>query len=180
MKYPKKCKPEKVVSTDKTRATLQQINVVKSSPLIDSPAMIATNGRAAIHIPVELDKNDEVGRIDPLVLKSGKIKDGKKNVEIKGTARNSFPDTTRIIPSNRAKVRVCINAEELYNWQLASGDEHVILDIFYPKEVIGLHSPRSNCVGAIMPCRTSTKVDGNAIPCEATTDIDYKREGVRA
>lgn len=69
MNIDRKYKPELLCSDDETRAVLMNLNVRKDGPHQGTPVMEATNGRAYVSVPVEVDDGDELGQVPQKVLK---------------------------------------------------------------------------------------------------------------
>jgi hypothetical protein len=166
----RKYKIEKCVSTDPSRANLQNICISRRHAM-------STNGRILAIVPVEVQEDDETGWLSPEALKHAR-KVSAKGLELVQIVLNGAqvlpdktimsrpegmnpPHTFRILRdahSNR-KYRIGINVSYLKDLADALGNEELILEIGDPNSAVlvrPIHS-EPGTVGLLMPIRLNEK-----------------------
>ena len=177
MKLPKTCRIERVASTDATRQAIQE-------PWLDVKAkvIVATNGRALVKLPVEIDETDTDGPITRTALAAAR-KVGAKNepASIVATAGaltcangvtekrpdvGKFPNWTQVMPRDPGKIRLSFNAVTLFDMATAMGCSDVVLEFndatspikvlpSYSKSAWSIPPASPEAVGVFMPIRLS-------------------------
>lgn len=163
MKLPSKAKLEKVCGKNDTRYYL-------NAPYLDvaKKRVVASNGKALVVHPVELDEGDTSGAVPLDAIKAARSKTGDGTVALAGDARaagiafprpdhSHYPDVDKVIPTKldtpptvRLDVRLLLDLAEAIG-------EGSILSLWVGKDgdAVRVEAARggSGAFGVILPCR---------------------------
>ena len=184
MKLPKNCLIERVTLTDETRPIL-------AHPYLDveRKTLVATDGRALVALPVEIDPGDTSGpiTIDALAAARKVGRKGELATILAGTGQKltnqatyprandiNYPNWTQVMPRNPGKIRIVFNAHLLFDITKAMGCTDVILefdDATSPIKVTPGNSKScwpispscSGAVGVLMPIQLSEPAADSAL-----------------
>lgn len=168
MKIPKKYRPELIVSQDKTRPVLNNVEIRE---IEGQPMAVATDGRKLVAVPVEAEKS-EYGQLPPTALKFARqamaskkqdhvvLEVSEKTVTFENgwsmprQEQHDFPSLREILEKKPVKLRISFNAEFLAQMAKAFGTDNVILE-FPEREMdpITVKSPHDKAFGVLMPVR---------------------------
>lgn len=170
MQVPKKCLVEAVVSTDKTRTTLQNV-------FFTGEELVAVDGRMLAVVPALPENGDTPGYVTPQAIREARkckplqslsldtrqtLPDGRSFPRPTADDVGQFPNWKQVVPDKATpwKVTVGLNAERLATLQRAMGCEAVTLHIQDELSPI-LVTPAGNTIpepaafAVLMPVRVS-------------------------
>lgn len=167
MKIKKSCKVENVTSTDETRPQIME------PFLTEDGYLLATNGKAAIRLRVEMEEGDTAGYVNGEALATArKSKNYENSIKCNGTIilengqtmprftlasasdNRPYPDIEKVIPTGDPVFSIRFNPALLEAVAEALGAERgdtVRLDFFGSDKVFKVSVKRIDGVGVIMP-----------------------------